>query len=516
MTHRDHDLRKRDLIMDADVIIAGAGPTGLMLAGELALAGVRPLVLEKRADSAIERGSGIGGQALTLLRYRGLYDKFAAVSRLPEPAARFPFGSLHISVSEVPDNPMLGMPVPQAELVRLLAERATGLGARIRYGQEVTGASQDADSVTVTVAGAAPLTARYVVSCEGGYSKVREAAGIDFPGTTYPEIMRMATVKRPDWVTRLASGDFEIAEAGTVPFGFTHTDAGTFAISAMGADDLSLYTEEPGAESDNDEPMTLAELAASIRRVMGLDIQLGEAKRVTRFSYQSRHASRYREGRLLLAGDAAHLFAAGGQGIGMGMLDGVNLAWKLAAVLRGEVPENLLDTYESERQPANARALLQTRAQVALRRGNDAEAVALRDLFQELLEDIPAKRRLAALLAGSDTRFPVTGTDPHPLAGFLVPDLPLHTSEGEVSIAGFLRVARPVLVDLSGGSWAQAAAQGWKDRVQVVTATTDNRPADALLIRPDAYVAWAAGTGAPAGTAGLREALTHWFGMPLG
>ena len=500
--------------MDADVIIAGGGPTGLMLAGELALAGVRPLVLEKRADSAVERGSGIGGQALTLLRYRGLYDKFAAVSRLPEPAARFPFGSLHVSVAEVPGNPMLGMPLPQAELVRLLAERATSLGARIQYGQEVTGAGQDGDSAAVTVAGARPLTARYVVSCEGGYSKVREAAGIDFPGTTYPEVMRMATVRRPDPVTRLDSGDFEIAGAGTIPFGFTHTDAGTFAISAMGADDLSLYTEEPDAESGSDEPVTLAELAASIRRVMGLDIPMGEAKRVTRFSYQARHATRYRQGRLLLAGDAAHLFAAGGQGIGMGMLDSVNLAWKLAAVLRGEVPETLLDSYEGERRPANARALLQTRAQVALRRGNDAEAAALRELFQELLEDIPAKRRLAALLAGTDCRFPVTGNDPHPLAGFLVPDLPLHTSEGEASIAGLLRAARPVLVDLSAGCWAQAAAQDWKDRVEVVTATADDRPADALLIRPDGYVAWAAGTGTAAGIAGLQEALTHWFGRP--
>ena len=510
------------------MIIAGAGPSGLMLAGELSLAGIRPLVLEKRpGTSAVERASGFGGQALTMLRYRGLFERFRAASARPELAARFPFGSLHIDLERLAGNPMLAMPLPQPELVRLLAERAVELGTTISYGHEVTGITQDADLVTAAVRGPDgpyQVSARYVVGCDGGHSRIREAAGIPFPGTTYPEVNRMGSVAIHESVTVLDGGDLNVPGAGVIPFGYTHTDRGVFAVAPReGHEAMLVYTTEDdqaAAESaDGDEPMTLAELAGSVRRVLGVDLPMGEPTRLTRFSYQARLAGRYRDGRVLLAGDAAHLFPAGGQGIGVGVLDAVNLAWKLAAVLAGWGPAGLLDTYHEERRPVAARALMQCRAQVALRRGNDAEAGALRELFQELLTDEPALRRLAALIAGADIRYPMPGAA-HPLAGTFAPDLTVHTDQGTTTVADLMHEARPVLLDLAGRPGLREAARDWQGRVDVITAKADDRPADALLIRPDAYIAWAAAPAGPGPTAGaaslpgLREALRRWFGAP--
>jgi 2-polyprenyl-6-methoxyphenol hydroxylase-like FAD-dependent oxidoreductase len=508
--------------MDADVIIAGAGPAGLMLAGELGLAGVRPLVLEKRpVTSVVERAGGVGGQALNLLRYRGLFERFKAVSSSPGLAARFPFGSLHIDLSELADNPLVAMPLRQPELVRLLAERAMELGTTIRYGHEVTGISQDVDTVTADVAGPDGLsrvTARYIAGCDGGRSHVREAVGIPFPGTTYPEVNRMGTVAIHESVTLLDDGDLDVPGAGIIRFGYTHTDRGILAVAPQGPGAMVVYTtEDDPATARGDEPMTLAELSGSVRRVLGADLPMGKPIRLTRFSYQARQAERYRDGRILLAGDAAHLFPAGGQGISVGVLDAVNLAWKLAAVIGGWAPAGLLDTYHDERHPVGARALLQTRAQVALRRGNDAEAEALRELFGELLTDEPALRRLAALIAGSDIRYPMPGSGQHALAGTFAPDLTLHTGQGATSVAELMHTARPVFLDLADRPDLREIARDWQHRVDIHTAQTSHRPADALLIRPDAHVAWAATIGEPAAVAALalREALSRWFGTPI-
>jgi 2-polyprenyl-6-methoxyphenol hydroxylase-like FAD-dependent oxidoreductase len=510
-------------VLDTDVIIAGAGPSGLMLAGELALAGARPLVLERRAvSSVVERASGLGGQALNLLRYRGLLERFSAASSRPGLAAEFPFGSLHVDFTDLPDNPMQAMPLPQPELVRLLAERAVELGATIRYGHEVTGASQDADTVTADVAGPdgpLRLTARYIVGCEGGRSQVRAAAGIPFPGATYPEVNRMGTVAIHDSVTLLDDGGFEVPGEGVVPFGYTHTDNGMLAVAARGTEAMMVYTVEDdaaAASSAFDSPLTMDELAASVRRVLGFDLPMGAPARLTRFAYQARQAERYRSGRMLLAGDAAHLFPAGGQGIGVGIMDAVNLAWKLGVVVGGGASD-LLDTYHSERYPVGARALMQCRAQVAMRRGNDAEAFALRDLIGELLTDEPALRRIAALIAGSDIRYPMPGAAPHALAGTFATDLSLRLAEGgTTSVAELMHAARPVLLDLADRADIRSAAGDWGSRVSVVTATADRRPGDALLIRPDAYVAWGAEVSEPGDSAApaLRDALTYWFGTP--
>ena len=281
---------------------------------------------------------------------------------------------------------------------------------------------------------------------------------------------------------------------------------------------MGLYTsEEESAEYDDDEPMTVTELRDSIRRVLGVDLPLGEPTRLTRFTFHARQAERYRDGRILLAGDAAHLFPAPGVALNAGMLDSVNLAWKLAADIHGWAPAGLLDTYHDERHLAGERTMLHTRAQVAMRRGHDPAADALRELFQELLVDEQPLRRIGALIAGSDIRYPLPGPDHHALTGTFAPDLALHTDRGTTSVAELMHTARPVLLDLADRPDLRETARDWQHRVDIHTAETDHRPADALLIRPDAHIAWAATIDEPTDTAApaLREALSGWFGTPL-
>ncbi|MFG1684118.1 FAD-dependent monooxygenase [Nonomuraea sp. NPDC049269] len=237
---------------------------------------------------------------------------------------------------------------------------------------------------------------------------------------------------------------------------------------------------------------------------------------VTDASRKARQAERYRHERILLAGDAAHLFPATGVAINAGMLDAVNLAWKLAADLHGHAPAGLLDTYHDERHLAGARTMLHARAQVALRRGHDVAAEALREVFSELLTDEQPLRRMGALVAGTDIRYPMPGSSHHRLAGTFAPDLTLHTDQGMTSVADLLHPARPILLVLADRPDLRQAAGDWQHRVDLHTAKTDDRPADALLIRPDAHIAWAATIDEPADTAApaLREALTSWFGAP--
>jgi hypothetical protein len=252
--------------------------------------------------------------------------------------------------------------------------------------------------------------------------------------------------------------------------------------------------------------MSLTEFEDSIRRVLGVDIPLSEPTRLTRFTYGARQADRYRAGRVLVAGDAAHQFPSGGVAVNAGMLDTVNLAWKLAAEIHGWAPEGLLDTYHDERHFAGARTLLHTQAQVALRRGLDPAADALREVFSELLADEQAQRRVGAFIAGTDVRYPMPGPNPHPLAGTFAPAL------------GFdLHAARPVFLDLADRRDLRDVAGDWRHRVDIHAARPERRPADALLIRPDANIAWAATVDEPidAAAPALRDALSAWFGAPL-
>ncbi|HEX6450552.1 MAG TPA: FAD-dependent monooxygenase [Trebonia sp.] len=510
---------------DADVIIVGAGPTGLMLAGELCLAGVRPLVLERQPrPGATPKANGFSGQILELLRYRGLLDRVEAAGNGPiRPAPQAPFGGVHLDFSPLANPPLWVAPLPQARLERLLGEYARELGAEIRRGHEAETVSQDDAAVTADVRGPDRpyrMTARYLVGCDGAHSRVRETAGIPFPGTTYPEVNRLGQVTVPDSVTRLGDGDLDVPGLGRVHPGFTRTDRGVFAFGSLASGMLLVQTtEDEPDEAGSNAPMTLTEFQDSIRRVLGAALPLGEVTRLSRYRFQARQAQRYRDGRILLAGDAAHQFPATGIGINIGMLDSVNLGWKLAAAIGGWAPSGLLDTYHDERHLAGGRALLQTQAQLALRRGQDPAAEALRELFAELVTDEQPSRRIGALLASTDIRYPMPGPGQHGLAGTFVPDLTLHTGQGAGSVAELMRPARPVLLDLAGRPDLREIARDWRDRVDIHTAETEDRPADALLIRPDACIAWAAATepataGEPAGAAahGLREALTRWFG----
>ena len=506
---------------DADVIVVGAGPTGLMLAGELGLADVRVLVLDRLPQpSETPKAGGLSGQILELLRYRGLLERFEAASTGPRPAPRFPFGGMHVDFTQLADPPMQAMLLPQPLLERLLAELARERGAEIRRGQEVVGLSRDDATVTADVRGPdgqQRVTARYLIGCDGAYSRVRELAGIPFPGITYPEVQRLAQVTVPESVTVLENGDLEVEGVGRIRFGFTRTDRGEFATGSTDPALLGLFTsEDESADYDDNEPMTLTELRDSIRRVLGVELPLGEPIRLTRFTFHARQAERYRDGRILLAGDAAHLFPAPGAALNVDLLDSVNLAWKLAAAVHGWAPAGLLDTYHDERHLAAERTLLHTRAQVALRRGHDQAADALRQLFQELLVDEQPLRRIGALMAGSDIRYPPPGPDRHALTGTFAPDLTLRTDQGTTSVAELMHTARPVFLDLADRADLRETARDWQQRIDIHTAETDNRPADALLIRPDAHIAWAASIDEPTAAAppALREALSDWFGTP--
>jgi 2-polyprenyl-6-methoxyphenol hydroxylase-like FAD-dependent oxidoreductase len=509
------------VVDDADVIIVGAGPAGLMLAAELRLAGVRPLVLERQAQlGETPNANGLGGQILRLLHYRGLLERFTAAATDPSPTPIYPFGGVHLDLTQLADPPLKGMQLQHPSVDRLLDERAGELGAVIRRGHEVADVSQDDATVTADVRGPdGPyrVSARYLVGCDGAYSRVRDMAGIPFPGTTYPEVNRLAELTVPDSVTLLGNGDLDVPGLGRLEAGFTRTDRGVFAFGSLTPEVLMLNTIEDETTEYDDAPMTLIELQDSIRRVLGADLPLGEPRRLSRYQHHARQADRYRDGRILLAGDAAHVLPATGAARNVGMLDSVNLAWKLAAEIHGWAPAGLLDTYHDERHFAGARALVQAQAQVALRRGHDPAADALREVFQELLLDEQPQRRLAALIAGTDIRYPLPGPDHHPLAGTFAPDLILHTDQGTTSVAELMHTARPILLDLADSPELRESARDCLQRIDVHTAETDHRPADALLIRPDAHVAWAATIDEPTDTAALalREALSDWFGTPL-
>ncbi|WP_245644544.1 FAD-dependent oxidoreductase [Nocardioides jensenii] len=503
-----------------DVVVVGAGPTGLMLAGELGREGIRTLLLERRPEpSQAAKAGGLAGQILQLLHYRGELLRFRAASPMadaPEPPPRFPFGGLHLDFTDLDDSPMRALLLPQPQLEALLAERATERGVDVRRGHEVIGLRQTERAVTVEVKGTDgpyEVSADYVIGCDGGRSRVRDLAGIPFPGTAFPEIERLASVTVPEGVTVLDDGSLDVDGVGGIPFGYTATERGVFACNGMG-ETMGVYTAEvEPTQYDDDAPMTIAELGASVKRVLGIDLPLGEPRRMTRFGYSAKQADSYRDGRVFLAGDAAHLFPSGGVAVNAGMLDAANLAWKLAGSIQGWAPPGLLDTYDAERRAAAERTLLHTRAQVALRSGHGPGGDALRTLFQELATDEQALRRLGALMAGLDV-----GTVPgsHPLVGTLLHDRALNVDHLDPRFAGLLSGGHPVLLDLADRADLRKVAGEWTDRVEVVSESIDERPADVVLVMPDGHIAWAAAVDEPAETAqaALREALATWAGAP--
>jgi 2-polyprenyl-6-methoxyphenol hydroxylase-like FAD-dependent oxidoreductase len=490
--------------MDFDVVIAGGGPNGLMLAAELRLAGVRPVVLERLPERAtVPKANGLMGVVARVLDARGLYEKVSGWAAPPAATPRFVFGGMGLDLRELADNPMYAIQIPQRRLEAVLEEHAAGLGAEIRRGVEVRGVTDHGSYVTVKTDGG-KLTARFLIGCDGGRSTVRKLAGIDFPGVTDDDVVsRTANVGLPTatGMSLPVPGHGDMA-----PFFFHRTTTGVF-IWARFEDATTVNTMEWGNAPDDEVPMTLDEMRAGVRRVLGVDVPLeppvlDRPPLLRRLSgNNTRIAAQFRQGQVFLAGDAAHVHAGiGAPGLNAGLQDVVNLAWKLGAVINGWAPEGLLDTYHSERYPVAERVAMQTQAQSALL-APGSKVTALRTLFEELLASPDTIGHIADTMSGNDIRY---WPADHPLVGRLAPELSVTTTDGVVRLAELLRSGRPLLLDLAG---VGDVAAGWRDRVDVVAGTHPDHPA--LLIRPDGFVAWA-GTAAE----GLVESLTRWFGSP--
>ncbi len=510
----------------ADVVIVGGGPTGLMLAIELCLAGVRPVVLERlTAISAVPKGNGLVGHIVPALDHRGLLERLRPSATYVGPVPRFSFGPLRLELSILGASPLHVLAIPQRRLEQHLTDRLREVGGEVRRGHELTGLAQDADRVVLTVQGPAgqyELRARYAVGCDGAHSAVRKLAGIGFPGVTSAEVTRIGRVCLPTATIVPGNSEIDVPGVGRLRSAEqVKTTGGGYSLAPLASLDADaapdayiVSTREPAADVDLDEPMTLAEFSASVSRVIGADLPVTAPQWLTRTVGNSRQADQYQLGRVLLAGDAAHVFGAGGS-LNVGLLDALNLGWKLAAQVSGAAPSGLLATYHAERHAAGRRHLMQTRAQQALSADGD-EVQALRDLVGELLAYPDVARHLGELVEGSDVRYDTRADHAprHPLTGGFVPDIGVAVAGRRTRVAELMRAGGFVLLDFTASGRVGAAAADWSDRVPVVTAVplTKPAPADGLLIRPDGYVAWAAGPNAPGLAAGLTDALAAWCG----
>lgn len=485
-----------DRKLDADVIVVGAGPTGLMLAGELRLGGVSVIVAEALEQPGNQsRALGFTTRALESFDQRGLVPRFGGVETSPMGH----FGGIPFDYTLLEDADFGARGIPQSQTEALLEEWARELGADIRRGRRLVSLEQGQDSVTATVATPdgthQQLTGLFLVGADGSHSTVRKAAGIDFPGTSGTQLMYLADVVGCSVRAR--------PHSERVPLGLVQV----FPV-AEGVDRIILSEYDPpeGASQTPD----FAEVVQAWLRVTGEDISDGTARWVSSFTDATRQAAAYRRGRVLLAGDAAHIhLPVGGQGMSTGVQDAVNLGWKLAATVRGWAPQDLLDTYHTERHPVGARLLSNTRAQGQAIFGSDQ---SLRELFAELLAYDDVKRHLAGTVSHIDIHYDL-GPDAHPLAGHRLPPRTLETPGGPVRTPELLHPALGVLINQSDTPGLRAAAAGWKDRVTVVTGTLPSPgpfdTAPSLLVRPDGYIAWAGDD-----PAALDEALRRWFGAP--
>ena len=531
----------------ADVVIVGGGPVGLMLACELRLSGTDPIVLERLPGiDETPKGNGLAGQIVPMLDYRGLLGRLRQEATFAGPVPRFSFGPLELDFSRLGTSPVHILTVPQRRLEEVLEARLTELGGTVRRGHELTALSPHDNAVTLDVRGPGGdyrLRARHLVGCDGAHSLVRKQAGIGFPGTTSPEISRIGTVRLPTAKLTWRGGMVKVPGIGRLKLmGQVRTPRGTYSLAPLAVVDKNatagvfiVYTSEDDPTADLSAPMTLEELRASARRVLGGDLPMTDPQRLSRLVGNSRQADRYQAARILLAGDAAHVFAVS---LNTGLIDAVNLGWKLAAQVQGRAPDGLLESYHAERHLAGQHAILQARAQRALTtlgQGGTDElakvspegAEALRKLFgdvlehpeplqhiRELLREPGQLRHIGELIEGSDVRYPMPASDaqPHPLAGKLAPDLQLETRHGRTRVAEFMHAAQGVLLDLTADSAVAEAAPDQAGLITVITARclTKPAPAAALLIRPDGRVAWAAGPGTPDPAAGMNTALRTW------
>lgn len=483
-------------MMDHAVVVVGAGPTGMMLAGELALAGIDVAIVERRATRELvgARAGGLHSRSIEVMDQRGIADRFLAEGT---PAQIAGFGWIHLDMSDVPSRYPFGLALWQRHIERILGGWIAELGVPIRRGIEVVGLEQDESGVSINLSSGGILRTRYLVGCDGGRSVVRKAAGIAFPGwdaTVSHLIAEVELAEEPAW-------GMQQDERGIRGFGQLD-DGRTVRV---------MVTEQ---EIGGDGEPTLADLRKELVAIYGTDYGVHSPTSISRFTDVARQADRYRQGRVLLAGDAAHIhYPTGGQGLNLGVQDAVNLGWKLAQVVNGTSPDVLLDTYHAERHPVGARVLRNALAQVALLR-SDPQSEALRETMADLLGMDEPRRRFAGMQSGLDIRYDLG--DGHPLVGRCMPDLDLLVEGAPTRVYALLHRARPVLLNL--GEARSLDERPWADRVQMVDATYGGAwelpmigevaAPTVVLIRPDGYVAWV-GDG---GDGGLRDALTMWFG----
>src|SRR5262245_21976245 len=419
-------------VRDADVVIVGAGPTGLMLAGELALAGVDVAIVERRASQDLIgwRAGGLHARTIEVLDQRGIADRFIAKGQIAQVAG---FAWIRLDISDFPTRHPYGLALWQNGIERILADWVGELRVPIHRGREVTGIAQDNTGVDVGLADGQSLRADYLVGCDGGRSLIRKAAGIAFPGwdpTTSQLIAEVKMAEEPEW-------------------GLRRDDKGIHGFSRLedGGPLRIMVTEQNVGQIGHASEPTLRDLSEALVAVYGTDYGIHSPISISRFTDMTRQAATYRDRRILLAGDAAHVhYPVGGQGLNVGVQDAVNLGWKLAQVVKKTSPESLLDTYHAERHPIAARVLRNTMAQVALLRTDD-RTNALRDTVSELLSMDEPRKRLGAMMSGLDIRYELG--EGHPLLGRRMPDLDLVIADGSLRVFSLLHDARPVLLNLA-------------------------------------------------------------------
>jgi 2-polyprenyl-6-methoxyphenol hydroxylase-like FAD-dependent oxidoreductase len=489
------------------VVIAGGGPTGLMLAGELALAGVDAAIVERRASQNLpgSRAGGLHSRTIEILDQRGIADRFLAEGQTAQVAA---FAGTTLDISDFPTRHPYALGLWQNHIERILAGWVGELAVTFYRGREVTGIAQDDTGVNVELSDGRSLRAEYLVGCDGGRSLVRKAAGIEFPGwdpTTSSLIAEVELAEEPE--LGIHTDDIGVHSFGRLEYEIRD---GEVVYMDRGPVRVMVTERHPGA---TDEP-TLRDLSEALIAVYGTDYGVHSPTWISRFTDMTRQAAAYRERRVLLAGDAAHVHSpVGGQGLNTGVQDAVNLGWKLAQVVNRTSPEDLLDTYHAERHPVAARVLRNTMANVALLRPDD-RIKALGDAMSELLGVDENRKRFGAMMSGLDIHYELG--EGHPLLGRRMPDLDLVTADGPLRVFNLLHDARPVLLNLGEPGGFDIAP--WADRVQLIDAEyvgTWELPAlgevaapTAVLIRPDGYVAWVGDRN----HVGLTDALTTWFG----
>ena len=490
-----------------EVIISGGGPTGMMLGCELKLAGIDVAIVEPRLtqDIAGLRAGGLHSRTIEVLDQRGIADRFLSEGQVAQVAG---FAGVKLDISDFPTRHPYGLGLWQSHIERILAGWADELDVPICRGRQVTGFTHDAVGITVTLSDGQPLRAAYLVGCDGGRSLVRKEAGIEFPGwdpTTSNLIAEVEMTDEPPLGTHQSP-------LGLYAFGRREYEIRDGEVIFKDGGPVSVMVPEQSAGSDG-EP-TLRDLREALIAICGTDFGAHSPAWISRFTDMARQAESYRRGRVLLAGDAAHIhYPVGGQGLNIGVQDAVNLGWKLAQVVRRTSPESLLDTYQAERHPVAARVLRNTLAQVALLRP-DARSEAARGAVAELLGMDGPRKKFAAMMSGLDIHYDLG--EGHALLGRRMPDLDLITADGPTRVYTLLHSARPVLLRFDDRDGIDIGP--WSDRVRLVDAQFAGKwelpalgvvPAPtAVLIRPDGHVAWVGGHAREA----LNDALGEWFG----